>query len=96
MTSPSYPRYVQPPTLWAMQEWTGTNEQEVKDFLAAHSIAATTAVAGTTIYLLMGSSSPSYAASTSVVLRNDGDGWSIDPTRTSSIGLAPYEDFYVS
>ncbi|MCA1185699.1 hypothetical protein LCD36_04435 [Saccharopolyspora sp. 6T] len=95
MTAP-YPRYVQPPTLWAIQEWTGSNEQAVKDYLAAHSISAATAVTGSSIYLLMGSSSPSYASGTSIVLRNDGGGWYVDSTRSSDNGLAPYSDYYVS
>lgn len=97
MTTPPYPRYVEPPTQWAIQDWTGSNEQAVKDFLAVHGITATTAVAGTALYLLMGSSSPSYAAGASIVLRSDdGASWSVDSTRSSSAGLAPYTDYYVS
>jgi hypothetical protein len=97
VTTPSYPRYVQPPPMWAVQEWTGSNSQAVQDFLDAHGITATVVVAGAALYLLMGSSSPSYASGASIVLRcDDGESWSVDSTRSSSAGLAPYADYYVS
>ncbi|WP_190824710.1 hypothetical protein [Saccharopolyspora pogona] len=64
------------------------------DFLAAHQINAGLAASSTTLYLLMGSSSPSYAANTSIVLRNDGAGWYVDAARTNTSGLVSYADFY--
>lgn len=96
MTSPSYQRYVDPPTLYVVQPWNGSDVPAVQAFLDAHSIAATATSSGSTLYLLMGSSSPSYASGKSVVLQNDGQGWYVNPTRTSSDGLAPYEDYYAS
>lgn len=95
MTAP-YPRYVEPPPMWTAQEWDGTNTQPIADFLAAHGIDAGLAASGSILYLLMGSSSPTYAAGTSIVLRCNGTGWSVDAARASTAGLSPYSDFYVS
>lgn len=96
MTTPSYPRYVEPPPVWSLHEWDGTSTQAVQDFLTAHGITAGVYASNGTLYILMGSSSPAYASGAAIVLRDDGSGWSIDSTRTSAAGLVPYEDYYVS
>ncbi|MGW5645071.1 hypothetical protein ACWEV3_41020 [Saccharopolyspora sp. NPDC003752] len=100
MTTPSYPRYVQPPTTFVALDWTSSGTAaEAQAFLDAHSIPATAILNGTSLWLLMPNSQPSsltYVPGTTVILRNDGGGWYVDATRTNKTGLAPFSDFYVS
>lgn len=92
----SYTKYVEAPTQWASVGWSGQNLTEIDSLFTAHEITATVMQAGTsTLLIIIGGSSFTYAVGEQVVICNAGGDWKHEPTRRNLAGLVPLTDYYV-
>lgn len=93
----SYAKYVEAPRQWASVGWSGQNLAEIDSLFTAHNIPADVMQAGTsTLLIIIGGISQTYAIGEQVVICNDGGKtWRHEPARRNLDGLVPLTDYYV-